>query len=351
LLRALPGRHRFPSGFVETFTSLFDPLGIPGAFVDPNLPAGYAPWNLQVAGSRLFITYALQDAAQHDPVSGAGNGIVDEYNLDGSFVRRFVSNGPLNVPSAIVQAGANFGAFSNDILIGNFGDGLVNAFDPNTGQFLGTLKDGNGNPIINIDLHSMTFGNGTVGDADTLFLTAALDGGANGLFASVSVNTAGTRPDFTLSPPSASATLAPGQSASFTLMATPVANFRRAFSFACNASAAVTCTVGSPSVDAVTGSATVGVTTTASSATASTPMAALALPGVLLAGLGLRRRRRSVTLLAVAIAMLTFALAGISGCGGSGGSSMQPQPVTQILSVTASAGAVSHTTVLTLNVQ
>ncbi len=174
---------------------------------------------------------------------------------------------------------------------------------------------------------------------------------ASGLFASVSVNTAGTHPDFTLSPPSASATVAPGQTANFTLMATPVANFRRAFSFACNASAAVTCTVGSPSVDAVTGSATVGVTATASSAAASTPMAALALPGVLLAGLGLWRRRRATILLAVGIAMLTFAVAGISGCGGSGGSSKQRRPVTQTLSVTANAGAVSHTTVLTLNEQ
>src|SRR4029079_12475063 len=110
----------------------------------------------------------------------AGVGIVDIYNLDGSFVKRFASNGPLNVPTAIVQASANFGAFSNDILIGNYGDGVINAFDPNTGQFLGTLKDGNGNPIVNPQLHSLFFADGTVGSADTLYLTAAPAGGTSG---------------------------------------------------------------------------------------------------------------------------------------------------------------------------
>ena len=96
----------------------------------------------------MFVAYALQNAAQDIPVIGAGNGLVDIYNLDGSFTRRFFSNGPLNVPTGIVQASLNFGAFSNDVLIGNYGDGAINAFDPKSGQFLGVLRDGNGNPTL-----------------------------------------------------------------------------------------------------------------------------------------------------------------------------------------------------------
>jgi uncharacterized protein (TIGR03118 family) len=342
----------FHRGYVDTFTSFFYPLGIPGAFVDPNLPAGYAPWNLQVVGNHVFVAYALQDTAQHDPQIGAGNGIVDMYNLDGSSEKRFATNGPLNVPSAMVQASANFGAFSNAILIGNFGDGFINAFDPSTGQFLGSLKDGNGNAIVNPQLHSMVFGDGTSGAADTLYLTAALAGGNNGIFATVKVNATGAGPDFSLTPDRSSANVAAGQAANFSIKAAPVANFRGAFTFTCNAPTTVTCTVGSPSVDAATGSATVAVAATASAGTANSLAATFGLPGVLLLGLGFRKRRRAVSALAfLAIGAVILAVGGLSGCGSQGTIRMAPPPSSQSFSITATAGSVSHTTVLTLNVQ
>ncbi|HVT96676.1 MAG TPA: TIGR03118 family protein [Acidobacteriaceae bacterium] len=341
----------FHRGFIETFTSFFAPLGIAGAFIDPNLPAGYAPWNLQVVGDKLFVAYALQDAAQHDPVAGDGNGIVDIYNLDGSFVRRFVSNGPLNVPSGIVQASANFGAFSNAILIGNAGDGVINAFDPASGDLLGKLKDGNTNVITNAHLHGMTFGDGTVGDANTLYLTSALPSGADGLFAAISVNTSGTGPNFNLNSDRQSAIVSPGQSATFSLTATPVANFRGAFVFTCNVPPAVTCTIGPPTVDVATGAATVTVTASAAATPSANTMAAFALPGVLLAGLGLRKRRSAWRFVMLAIGMLALAAAGATGCGGSGGVHMTPQPVPHSFSVAASAASVSRVTTLTLNVQ
>jgi len=339
----------FHRGFVETFTSFFDPLGIPGAFIDPNLPAGYAPWNVQVAGGRVFVAYALQDAAQHDPVTGAGNGIVDVYNLDGSFARRLASNGPLNVPSAIVQASPNFGAFSNDILIGNYGDGRINAFDPQTGQFVGTLKDGNGNPIVNPQLHSMIFGDGRGGDVDTLYLTAALGTGTDGIFAAIAVNSSGGGPDFSITASPSSVTVPVGQQANFSVKAAPIANFRGSFSFACNAPAKVTCAIGSPSIDPATGSATVAVTATTST---SLPMAAIVLPGVVLAGFGFRRRRRGTSVyVAFMCALLFLAAVGVTACGSYGGSRMSPPTGPLSISITASAGSVSHATVLTLNVQ
>ena len=340
----------FHRGYIETFTALFDPLGIPGAFEDSNLPAGYAPWNVQVVGDHVFVAYALQDAAQHDPVAGAGNGIVDTYNLDGSFVRRFASNGQLNVPSGVVQASANFGAFSNDILIGNYGDGLINAFDPNTGQFMGTLKDGNGNQIVNQQLHSMAFGDGNPGDANTVYVTAGLGGGADGVFASIGVNASGAGPDFALSADRPNVTVGPGQPGTFSIKAAPAGNFRAAFTFACNAPATVTCTLGSPTVDPVTGSATVGVTATAS-AGMSNMMAALVLPGLLFAGIGFRRRRALFAFVIVALGLLALSVGGVSGCGSSGGTRMSPGPTSQTFSITATAGSVSHSTMLTLNVQ
>jgi uncharacterized protein (TIGR03118 family) len=115
----------FHGGFIETFLPGFAPVALPGSFTDPNLPAGYAPLGIQVLGSQIFVAYALQDAAKHDPVFGAGNGIVSIFDMDGNFVRRFATAGALNALWGITQAGANFAPFSNNILIGNAGDGTL----------------------------------------------------------------------------------------------------------------------------------------------------------------------------------------------------------------------------------
>jgi len=338
--------------YIETITSFFDPLGIPGAFIDPNLPSGYSPWNIVVVGDRVFVTYALQDSSEHDPVVGAGNGIVDIYNLDGSFVRRFASNGPLNVPSGVALAPANFGAFSNDILIGNFGDGLINAFDPNTGEPLGTLKDGNGNPIADVDLHSLIFGDGSIDNANTLYLTAGLTGGTNGLFAAITLNTSGAHPDLSISATPPSVTISAGQTATFSVTASPVGNFRGQFTVSCSAPTGLTCSVGSQSVNSASGSSTVSITAAPSAAAHTASAVALVLPGgLLLAGLGLGKRRRVTASLFVTIGFLSAVVLGISGCSSYNGSQMTPQPTTQSLSITVTSGAISHSTLLTVSVQ
>jgi uncharacterized protein (TIGR03118 family) len=162
----------FKGAFVETYTDFFAPLGIPGAFIDKNLPAGYAPFKLQVIGGEVFVTYALQNAARNGPVAGPGNGIVDIYELDGSFVRRFVSNGQLNAPWGIAKASAQFGPFSNDILIANFGDGTINAFNPITGAFVGKIKNAAGSAIVNPGLRGIVFGGSGSGDPNTLYFTS-----------------------------------------------------------------------------------------------------------------------------------------------------------------------------------
>ncbi len=175
----------FHSGQIESFTSRFDLLAPAESFTDPHLPAGFAPYGMQVIGNQLFITYAVQDAAKQNPVFGAGNGIVSIFDLAGNFERRFATGGPLNAPWGITQAGPKFGPFSNDILIGNFGDGIVNAFDPATGDFVGQIQDGGGNVIVNEGLHGVTFRPDGFDDGNTLYITAGINNGLDGLFGKI----------------------------------------------------------------------------------------------------------------------------------------------------------------------
>src|SRR6266436_9035989 len=175
----------FHGGFIETFLRGFPPVALPGSFTDPSLPAGYAPFGIQVIGQQVFVTYALQDAVKHDPVVGAGNGIVSIFDMDGNFVLRFATAGALNVPWGITQASANFGPFSNNILIGNAGDGNINAFDLATGNFVGKLKDGDGHVIAKIGLHGLAFRSDGFGDPDTLYFTSQFNNEEDGLFGAI----------------------------------------------------------------------------------------------------------------------------------------------------------------------
>jgi len=175
----------FYGGFIETFLPGFASVALPGSFTDPNLPAGYAPFGIQVIARQVFVTYAPQDAAKHDPVVGAGNGIVSIFDMDGNFVRRFATGGPLNAPWGIIQASANFGPFSNDILVGNSGDGTINAFDPTTGQFVGQLLDGDGFALVEVGLHGLAFRADGFGDRNTLYFTSQFSNEDDGLFGGI----------------------------------------------------------------------------------------------------------------------------------------------------------------------
>jgi len=176
----------FHGGFIDTFLPGFAPVALPGSFTDLNLPLGYAPFGIQVIGRQVFVTYALQDAAKHDPVAGAGNGIVNIFDMDGNFVRRFATGGALNAPWGIAQASANFGPFSNDILIGNTGDGIINAFDPTSGRLVGKLTDGDGKDISEVGLHGLAFRSDGFGNPNTLYFTSEFSNERDGLFGAIS---------------------------------------------------------------------------------------------------------------------------------------------------------------------
>ncbi len=180
----------FNAGRVEVFDANFAPVALAGTFTDPNLPAGFAPFGIQNIGGKLYVTYAKPDAEKHDDVSGPGNGYVNVFDTSGKLLQRLVSQGPLNSPWGIVLAPAGFGGFGGALLVGNFGDGLINAFNPATGAWLGALQDGSGKAMAIEGLWSLTFGNGSkAGNIHTLYFAAGIKGGGkvedHGLFGSI----------------------------------------------------------------------------------------------------------------------------------------------------------------------
>jgi uncharacterized protein (TIGR03118 family) len=166
-----------------------------GTFTDPNLPSGYAPFNVALIDGKLYVSYAKQDAAAEDDVAGRGNGFISVFETNGQFVGRLVSHGDLNSPWGLAKAPADFGDFGGALLVGNFGDGKIHAYDPTSGKELGTLEESRGHPIVIDGLWGLSFGNGTtVNDANTLYYAAGPDQEAHGLFGKITANAAGTNP-------------------------------------------------------------------------------------------------------------------------------------------------------------
>ena len=176
----------FHGGTIDVFDKNFQMVTLAGKFKDPFLPAGFAPFNVASINGRIFVTYAKQDPAKHDDVPGAGNGFVDMFDTNGHFMRRIASRGVLNSPWGMVVAPSSFGAFANDVLVGNFRDGHINAYTT-TGRFMGQLRDVTGQLLTIDGLWGLMFGNGvSAGDKNTLFFSAGPDGEQHGLFGSLS---------------------------------------------------------------------------------------------------------------------------------------------------------------------
>jgi uncharacterized protein (TIGR03118 family) len=172
----------FHAGQVDVWDANFAPVQTAGAFHDPALPADYAPFGIQAVGGQIIVTYAKQDADAEDEVAGPGNGFVDLYDTDGTLLSRVASRGALNAPWGVAQAPQGFGRASGALLIGNFGDGRINAYDRASGKFLGALRDEHGGRIEIDGLWALEFGNGVIGTPQTLLFTAGPDEETHGLF-------------------------------------------------------------------------------------------------------------------------------------------------------------------------
>jgi uncharacterized protein (TIGR03118 family) len=181
----------FRGGSVDVFDSTFQQLHSIPAFADPALPRGYAPFNIVPIVvnnmAQLFVTYALQDADKKDDVAGESHGIVNTFRLDGSMQQRFAQHGQLNSPWGVVLAPAGFGALSGTLWIGNFGNGHIDAYDPETGRFISKVRNSHGQAIVIDGLWALRFGNGGNGGlVHTLYFTAGVNGEQDGLFGSLS---------------------------------------------------------------------------------------------------------------------------------------------------------------------
>ncbi len=180
----------FRFGTVEMFNSSFH---LVGSFTDSKLANTcplpnqcYAPFGIQNIGGKLFVTFALQNAAKHDDVSGPAHGFVDVFDTSGKLIQRLILHGRLNSPWGLALAPADFGRFSNALLVGNFGDGRINAYDLSTGEFLGQLRDQANTPITIDDLWALGFGNDANAGLHTeLFFTAGINDEADGLFGKI----------------------------------------------------------------------------------------------------------------------------------------------------------------------
>jgi glucose/arabinose dehydrogenase len=180
----------FSAGTVDVFDSNFQPVPMKGMFTDPQLPAGYAPFGIAAINGSLYVTYAMQDTLKKHDVSGAGRGFVDIFDTQGNLVKRFTSQGQLNSPWGMAWTPfEGFGNFNNALLVGNFGDGSINVFDFDSGDFLGTVSDANGAAIKNPGVRALQFGLGVAGaSSSTLFFTAGIAGEKHGLLGTLTIN-------------------------------------------------------------------------------------------------------------------------------------------------------------------
>ena len=171
----------FHHGRLDVYNRRFVQLDVGRLFRDPRLPRGYAPFAVAAIGGRVIVTYAKQDSARHDDVAGAGHGFVDVFTTYGAFVRRLVSRGDLNSPWGLVRAPKTFGPWAGQLLVGNFGNGRIHAYRLGNGAELGTVRKGNGHPVVIDGLWGLLRGDPSAGGPDTVWFSAGPDHEAHGL--------------------------------------------------------------------------------------------------------------------------------------------------------------------------
>jgi uncharacterized protein (TIGR03118 family) len=359
----------FAAGTVDVFNSSFAPAQLTGSFSDPNIPTGYSPFGIHVLNGMIFVTYAEVNAQGHESV-GAGLGYVDAFDTEGNLLQRAISQGNLNAPWGMALAPAGFGNLGGDILVGNFGDGVINAYDPNTFALKGQVTNASGNPIANPGLWEIFFGVNGVGDPNTLYFAAGINNQKDGLFGSIAVSEATSTANFTFQTSASSITVTAAEPGTVNLSLASMGGFTGAVALSCSGQPAnVTCTFNPSNLTlSNAGTATVAVSVAeVTSPSAPNPYESGRLsqsrmglslaflgPAALLGFAGFRRRSRLLRafLLTAVLSCLTWAT---SGCGSSStsspASSSSGTPTTVQLTINATAGAITHSIPVTLSLQ
>jgi hypothetical protein len=360
----------FNSGKVDVFSSNFSLAPLSGSFTDPKLPAGYAPHGIHVINNQVYVAYAMQDGAKHDSMPGAGLGQVDIFDMNGNFVSTFAAaGGRLNAPWAVVATPATFGAFPNAILVGNFGDGTIDAFDT-TGKFLGQLTNSSNSMLVNPGLWDLVFGAGGVSGAPgTLYLTAGgsdqpnfpAGGSTTSVFASVVPSAAVGSQNFSLNLSAQSVSVAPGGSANLTISAAGVGGFDSPISLSCSTIAGLTCAFNPATITpGSTATATLTISAAATPPANGYSMASFAglLPTLGLFGTIFMTRRRkpltrksilSMKVFGLLLVISLFSLLAV-GCGGSSAQTSQTNTSQVTMTVTGRSGALSQSAPVTINI-
>ncbi len=386
----------FAAGTVDVFDSSFAPAHLAGNFSDPNLPSGFAPFGIHTLGSNVYVTYAQINDQGLENV-GAGLGYVDVFDLNGNFVKRAISQGNLNAPWGMAMAPSGFGSLGGSLLVANFGDGVINAYDPTSFALKGQVTDSTGAPIANPGLWEIVFGVGntigtpaTAGDPNTLYFAAGINNEKGGLFGSISVATPASAGDFTITPSASSLTVTNGQVGNLSVSIAGTDGFSGTVSLACSGlPSGAACTFNPPSANiSGTTPAMVGVSiATGAAATPAPPTAPTPPPptnpyvahlhrygGAALAGLlplglfgfaGIRKRFGShrIPLLAVLCILTIGAIAGCNGGMSATPAAAAPAPPTppttpppstptppaaSQITITATSGSLTHSVSVSL---
>ena len=359
---------------IEVYSSTFAPTALAGSFTDPTLPAGYAPFSVHVINNQIYVAYALKGTT--GPVNALGNGAVSIFDTNGNFVARAATGGNLDSPWGVAIAPADFGIFGGALLIGNFGNGLINAYNPTTYAYLGQLTDGTGTPLNYPALWELLPGGTTVGgttsvsggDPSTVYFTAGLAGEAHGLFGGIANSTTATgTPAYGFSAATSALTVADGSSVQTTVSVAPTYNFTGTVSLSCAglpfgttcsfSPAQISATGSAPSISTLTIQTRGGTAARLESTGQGTAGIATAMLLPFASVLVFYRRRltgRSGLLGLLVLCGITFAAAAVMmGCRGMAPMSTPP-PITPTgtsqVSVTASSGSVSQTATIELTV-
>jgi len=373
----------FKQGTVDVFDSTFAPHPLTGNFSDATLPAGYSPFGIHSIGGNVYVTYAQVSTTTFENV-GAGLGYVDEFDNNGTFLTRVVSQSVLNAPWGMALAPAGFGSFGGDLLIGNFGDGVINAFDPKTFALVGSLNTSTGAPIANPGLWEIFFGQNsgqttTLGDPNTLYFAAGINGEKGGLFGSVAVAppAAGVG-SFSLQASSTSLNVTGGAAGNLTLSLAATNGFNGPVTFSCSP-ATVACTFNPATVTLSGSSATTVAVAIASVAPVAAPptggggynrsagnhpvhllqprthltFAFIGPIGLLLSFAGLKRR--SILAGGSLFVLLLVAATAITGCSAStaqpAASTTPAAPTTTQVTVNAISGSITQSVMVTFTAQ